>query len=524
MRNPRFCSLFPGIVFFVTSFFNIVTAAQAESIQQPPNDPIRPIKAADLETDAAIFYDVLKTLHPGIYRYSTPAEFDRRYAELRRSLESGATLDQAFLIFTRFAAAIRCGHTWTNPLNQPPEVAGPLLQRADRLPLHFSVIGKRFLITAVVPNSAAQRNDEIIAIDHVPVAKIISRLWPYLRADGASDGKRLAQIGHDGGQSAFDIYYSLIDVPKSGFRTLTLKAPGENSQRTVTLPLMAESAREQALKQSGGAPSEDWSYRQDGDIGIISMPTWAFWNSKFDWAAWLEQTFADLHQQQVRYLIIDLRRNEGGDGAIGDALLRRLASTPKTYASHVPHLVYDVVPQRLRPYLSTWSKSFYDQRPRIESLLSGEYTLRDRDPDVVTITPSRDVFSGQTFVLTGPNNSSAAFEFARIAKETRLATLIGQSTGGNLCGITGGNMFFLKLPNTGISIDIPVIAWKPRQPQPDSPLSPDVPVAPDIAAVAQGIDPDMQRAYDIIRTQNIEARTKTDTISPNQSAQKVEGP
>ncbi|MBS0378694.1 MAG: hypothetical protein JSS29_09425 [Proteobacteria bacterium] len=233
-------------------------------------------------------------------------------------------------------------------------------------------------------------------------------------------------------------------------------------------------------------------------MAVITMPTWAFWNQRFDWQAWLNQAFADMSAQGVSFLVLDLRDNEGGDGAIGEALAHRLVQSPTQYASHLPHLVYDVVPDRLRAVLSTWDRSFYDQRRRIEALGPRDFTLREREPEEVDLTPAAGGFRGRAYVLIGPNNSSATYEFARVVHDARLATLLGQPTGGNLRGINGGNMFFLRLPRTGITVDLPVVAWKARTPQPDSPVMPDVQMAPDFAARVRGEDPDMRAAFELI--------------------------
>jgi C-terminal processing protease CtpA/Prc len=251
-----------------------------------------------------------------------------------------------------------------------------------------------------------------------------------------------------------------------------------------------ERAREVTLTARAG----QWGYRIDGDVALITMPTWAFWNKPFDWQGWLAHTFADLRSSGVRDLIIDLRANEGGDEAIGEALAHYIASTPSHYESLLPRLVYDTVPSRLRPVLSTWDRSFYDQRSRLEALGPGEFTLRDREPEQVEVAPLANSFAGHTYVLIGPNDSSATFEFARLVRAARLATLVGQPSGGNLRGITGGNMFFLRLPNTGVTLDLPVIASSAREPQSDSPVLPDIVVTPDLAQLAAGIDPDLAAA------------------------------
>ena len=91
-------------------------------------------------------------------------------------------------------------------------------------------------------------------------------------------------------------------------------------------------------------------------------------------------------------------------------------------------------------------------------------------------------------------NSSATFEFASAVQRHRLGTLVGQSTGGNQRGITGGAFFFMRLPKSGIEADVPLIGQFPvtTAPLPDAGLEPDVRVATTAADIAAGRDPELE--------------------------------
>ncbi len=70
------------------------------------------------------------------------------------------------------------------------------------------------------------------------------------------------------------------------------------------------------------APDTAWTFRVEGDTGILTLPTFAFWRSDFKPQSFLQQPFDAL--RGVPFLIIDPRDNEGGDDAIGRALLSHL--------------------------------------------------------------------------------------------------------------------------------------------------------------------------------------------------------
>jgi len=109
-------------------------------------------------------------------------------------------------------------------------------------------------------------------------------------------------------------------------------------------------------------------------------------------------------------------------------------------------------------------------------------------------------YSGRIWVLIGAANSSATFEFAAALQRHRLGTLVGQTTGGNQRGITGGAFFFLRLPKSGIEVDVPLIGQFPisERPLPDAGLEPDVHVQPRVEDIAAGRDAELEEVLRLI--------------------------
>jgi C-terminal processing protease CtpA/Prc len=108
------------------------------------------------------------------------------------------------------------------------------------------------------------------------------------------------------------------------------------------------------------------------------------------------------------------------------------------------------------------------------------------------LAPAAPRFTGRLIVLVDASNSSATFEFAARVQRHRLGTLVGEPTGGNQRGINGGAFFFLRLPATGIEVDIPIIGLYPPGRRVDGVrdggLVPDVEIAVTAADLARGHD------------------------------------
>lgn len=398
---------------------------------------------------------------------------------------------------TELAAAIRCGHTWTNVLNQQGAIKQRLLEAADKLPLTMTLVEGRWLVLAsAAPGIAA--GDELLSIDGHTAAQVVASMLPYLRADGSGDGKRLRQLGNDRPHySMMDVVWPLLAPPADGLYRLALRR-GDGVAHTVDASAMTLAARAASLRAQGTrALSESWSLRIDGDRAVMTLPTFPLYRDKFDWRRFFADGFDELQRKRVTRLIIDIRDNEGGD-AIGLNLLSYLVRAPMTYFSDRSVTTYERAPYPLARYLETWDFSFFDRTGMVDKIVdgpqAGRFSFRPNAAKVHTVTPQAARFAGATWLLMRPENSSATFVLAQLAKLSGAATLIGQPTGGNQRGLNGGQLAWVTLPNSGVAVDIPLLAWRYGANTPDASVMPDLMVRRSFALQAAGRDEEMAAA------------------------------
>jgi hypothetical protein len=469
--------------------------AEAASIPAPATGA--PIPATDLQADAAVLRRAYETLHPGLYRYRTRAQIDGAFAALDGEFAQDRTLADAYLAIARLTTFVQCGHTYPNFFNQGEEVERALLKR-PRVPFAFRWLERRMVVTRTyldVPG--LQRGTEVLSIDGRPVAIILDGLLPYSRADGSNDAKRVSNLEVQGFDryEAFDVFFPLV-FPRDESRPFALKvrtSPG-GKIRTLNVPAINPEQRI-AAETRPGDEDNPWTYAEVGPgVGLLRMPTWALYDSKFAWERYLDVLFGELNAKGTGDLIIDLRANEGGL-SVGDRILAHLPTGELPAEPLVRKTRYRKVPDDLRPMLETWDRTFYDWGDAAVDLGDGFFRLTKYDSDatgavVKTLSPR---YTGRVWVLIGAVNSSATFKFAQAVRRNRLGTLVGQTTGGNQRGITGGAFFFLRLPKTGIEADVPLIGQFPisARPLPDAGLEPDVYVHPSIEDVADGRDAEL---------------------------------
>lgn len=455
-----------------------------------------PLSARDLRSDLALIDRIYRAMHPGLTRYQTIGQWRDAVAMLDASWanRSEHRLDAAYLELSRLMARVRCGHSYANFYNQRRTVAHALFGGRDKLPLTFVWLGQRMVVTG----GALRAGTEVLAIDGVPSAQLLAHLLPLVRSDGHNDAKRRALLSVDAQQGfeTFDILHSLAVGAREQF-VLDVQDPVTGPRR-VELPAIDLDQRRALNPRKPAPPSDEappWSIRYDAERNaVLTMPSWALYNSKWDWSGWLERKLDEVVQVKAPRLLVDLRRNEGGLDC-GDVILARCIDRPLLVRSEERLVRYKRVADELNPVLDTWDNGFRDWGERAQPVPDrpGFFRLAPNDASAETggktIEPHGTRFAGKLRVLTSSTNSSATFRFASLVRDHDLGRTIGGITGGNQRGINGGAFFFVRLPGTGMEVDLPLIGYYPRGPvRPDAGLEPDLMVTETIEDITEGRD------------------------------------
>lgn len=449
------------------------------------------LSPAELQEDVRILRRAYETLHPGLYRYNTPAQMDASFRQLSADLSRPLTRAEVYLAFARFTSKVKCGHTYPNFFNQKKEIAEELFGGQTRVPFEFVWINQTMVITRNLSGNAALPTGTVITkINGQRSGRVLNTLLDYSRADGSNRNKREDDLAINGLSRfpAFDVFYPLVFPLKDAAYTLEVREPVSGHRARVTVPAWTLQQRLSNLRTGATAQGDQpvWSSSMAApDTALLRMPTWALYNSRWKWAEYLDAFMDDLATRKVAKLIIDLRGNEGGLDC-GNGILSHLISEDLNLTRYRRKVRYRKTPADLNPYLDTWDPSFKDWGADAMEEGDGFYQLRGGDgpdsPDVVK--PRGQRYTGKVIVLMDASNSSATFQFEEALQHNKLGILVGQPAGGNLRGINGGAFFFLRLPKSGIEVDLPLIGRFPDTPQPDATLAPDVlvPISPrDIA-------------------------------------------
>lgn len=175
---------------------------------------------------------------------------------------------------------------------------------------------------------------------------------------------------------------------------------------------------------------------------------------------YLKKTIEDLHQQNITNLIIDLRRNAGGETETTRQLLYHLTTREDLRDANIYKYNPDVFkfyePRDYQEF-ETWYVRKFGAQPPAGKLSPTEqrsfFHSETNSTSLYYVAGDRPVFNGRIILLVDQNTGSAAALFAATMKDNHLAEVVGTTTGNNPTGPTGMTPF--KLPHSGIVLSLP---------------------------------------------------------------------
>lgn len=463
------------------------------------------VSAEKLSEDFNILKKALLEIHPGLYRYNTKDQIDSIFNHFQVIFSKPLSYQEAFLNFTKLTSAIKCGHTFPSFYNQTGFIQEVVLNQKDKMPFAFRVIEERIFVTeSIVEKFEIPPGTEILSINGVPTKTLLQETAKLVKADGANDGKRYADLntfGVGGYFEMFDAYFPLLYPPANEQYTIKIQKPNTIQIEELQVGAVGRQERSNALlkKNPNHITKADQLWKLEfweNNTAYLQLGTFDVFQLSFEWSDFLNNAFREIKKRKSKNLVIDIRWNEGGQDEvllfIGQNITKQTIKIPQR-----KDLVrYNRISAELKPYLFTWDNTFFDLSPKTEPL-SNDY-FQFTGESITEIQPFKNAFEGSTYLLINGSNSSATFYFAEIAKENKLATLIGEPTGGSQKGLNAGTMFFLRLPNSKIEVDIPIVGTFSED-KPDGGIIPDVLVKPTIEDLIKGEDRTLKTTQEMIR-------------------------
>jgi hypothetical protein len=201
------------------------------------------------------------------------------------------------------------------------------------------------------------------------------------------------------------------------------------------------------------------------ETAYLNVPT--FSNRRYraagaDFRTTIQGVFDTLTARGAKNLILDLRDNGGGSEPNESILFSYLVEEPlRKYAS--VHSRANAIRVASRSGKAFERHIFdEDELPTVRPDSSGNLFRVNSPPEglMTRWEKARPVFAGRLVVLAGGYTFSGGAELASMLRATNRGLFIGEEVGGTHGGNTSGYKWDLTLPNSGIEVGIPLLAFR----------------------------------------------------------------
>lgn len=493
----------------------IILIAGSPAIAQPPAEaaavltevpPVRMLTAAEAQADLAVMREALETIHPGLYRRTAKAEIDRALHQLEAGIGSGLTDTELYRRISLLLAMIRCTHT---KADQTEAMERWRTDHASHLPFRFRLIEGRMIVVSSDPaQTLLPRGTEILSINGRPVGELVATLGAYVPIDGQAEASRAEYLSNDGDLMGadFDHFYAYaygfparFDVT---FRDEDHAQPRNASLSPISFRAWTKLDNDKRPYRQNFADAVSWKMI-GGQTAYLRIDTFVNYRKPVDAGALYARALEELRHAGARALIVDLRQNGGGSNDAALALIDVLAAEPYTYqrAMRYRAVRYGDLPR----FISSWGDREALFNPPLDRFVQsgdGWYDLRPEHApaELLPRKPVPSGFTGSVIILSGPANASGATMVIAKLRDMGRVTVMGEPSGGSADGPTAGTIFNVKLPNSGISVRVPLVfnQMAVKRFEPNGGIAPDIPISMTVADFRAGRDRALEEAAAVL--------------------------
>ena len=389
----------------------------------------------------------MEDMHPAMYDYISSEDFDELFARRFEELNDSLGLEDAFCVFASLMAQMGCMHSnvWM-PSGYWSNLSGKLF------PIKMRFVGENaYAYRSYSETDSLPAGAKILSINGRPMEEILRNLKTVIGADARSDQYKKFRLGF-----RFPLIYSLFYGHPDSF-TVVYRIPGEETEQMVVIHPVPTS---RIWKNMREARDLDLDIRKDMSTAIMTIPDFDFYNDHDKFFGFVDGSFAEIKKNGIQNLIIDLRRNNGGDPFCAVRLFAHIAHEPVPYFS--------------KPY--------------------GRYA---RLAEPVSLRENR--FKGKLYVLIDGGGASTTGHLLGLLKYHKIGVLVGEESGATYVCHDAHNSFLLKHTRFQVSVARGTFASAVEGLPKDRGILPDIPVSPTPQDMSAGLDTVLEHTLALIR-------------------------
>lgn len=460
----------------ISAFISAFSTLKAET-QEKVYNPTDTFSRDKLKEDFTVIRNSFEEGHGALYRYSTKEEMDKLFETAFEKIDSDMTEQEYLRILLPVIGAVNCGHTSV----RNSRFITWLESQPITFPLGIRYLNRKpYLVRNYSENEDIIMGSELVSINGMPMDRIISDLLPAISSDAHIETSKFHVLSSSVRFShLFNIFYGNTRNYEVGYKNAKT---GE--LQSVTLAGMKQKDVLETFQKRYPELNETYpllSFQEVEGVPVLTIRTFssgALKQEGFDYSEFLRETFQELVDKKSPSLIIDLRDNSGGSDDYGKMLFAHLVEKDFRYyaALEIKNNTFDFF-----KYTNLPKDQWTFPANRVKKNERGWYDALGH-PNLGIQNPITPVYKGKVFVLINGRSFSATGETTSLMHHHKKAVFVGEECGAGYYGNTSGFMVVVNLPNSGISVTVPLVRYsmavdgypKDRGIIPDFPFEPTV--------------------------------------------------
>jgi len=383
---------------------------QIALIRYPEVKPLTPTEkfhkiytAEEYKADLDQLGKSLLKIHPNALKFITHADFTKVIETSKSQITNETTFGEFSYICNKIIASVNCSHTGMGGFYPEHE----MLPNSRFFPIQTRWISNQMYVIDPLNNSdQVKSKDEILAINGIPVATIIDKIYQHIPAQGYVKTTK----NHVFNKFSSSMLPYALGLPE----TYSITVKGRKNPIVLHHSEKPLSPYWDYLKYCPNLLCIE--YMDDKKTALMTIESFNYysWNNLQVFVDFVDQNFKEIEAKGIKNLIIDVRFNGGGSQSAAIHLLKYLVDKPFTY----------------------YSKADF---PGKIGKIEGEEL----------IYPFTNGYKGKVlFLIDGIGNSTTG-HFMSLVKTMKLGTIIGEELGSNQFCSAGSTTCRLK--NTKLS-------------------------------------------------------------------------
>ena len=407
-----------------------------------------------LHQDIELLRTTIHEAHPDPYRYHTKAELDKVIDAVRNAIQRPMGIvdfQEALSPIFKAIGDSNCRPTW------PQEFADRLWKEGLLIPIQVRILPEGlFLEDELKGFRSIPIGSRILSINERPVEQILERLMATVGADGANRTYAERMVEREFAQR----YYTYVEQAET-FRVGYITPAKVVEQQTLFALTGADIAR---TRKPMGASLLPWGARWEPGSGVlwVTMRTLdpdSLLRADQRPERFIEALLDDVRKNEAKTLVLDLRGAGGSDLAMVEVVFRAVAKAPFQVLDDM--VVRSIAPPEERAShlvpVDFYASSDIGFLPGTQ----GSYRLPHNDPRLAEHGPMDNAFQGKVYIVCDGMTRDAAAAVVMLARRTNRARVVGEETGSNAHGFTGGAEWVVTAPNSGLKFHVPLLKYIP---------------------------------------------------------------